>query len=108
MARIRSYRVGWDPSPDADVAGYVVCWAIPPSTLGDGSLPEHYDIPTKIDVGNITSVNLPLAGMPSDFDGDIHIGVCAYDDVGNQSDIIRATIPLDLVAPNAPSNLRLL
>lgn len=93
MAKIVQKKLGWDPSPDADIQSYNVYWAIPPATV-------DYDS-SKLNVGKVTEVNLPLAGMPN-IDGNLTIGVAAVDDVGNISDISKATLPFDFQAPQPP------
>ena len=99
MAKVRSYMLQWDPSPDADVTGYRVYWATPPELV---TYDSH-----NVDVGTSTSVSVPTGGMPTSFDGYMTFGVSALDDVGNESDISTATLPFDLLAPSAPTNIRL-
>jgi hypothetical protein len=99
MAKVRTYTLAWGASPDADVVGYRLRWALPPQTV-------DYTLPYT-DVGNVTQVSLPLGTIPL-MDGDITIGLSAIDDVGNESDIAVITSPFDLVAPAAPTNLRIL
>jgi hypothetical protein len=99
MAYIKPKTMMWGASSDPDVVSYVIRWAIPPEII-------NYDAAVNpgVDVGKVTSVKLPLAGMP-DIDGQLTLGVTAKDDAGNESDPAEGTFPFDFKAPAAPTNL---
>jgi hypothetical protein len=96
---IKPKKLSWGKSPDADVVGYKIRWALPAD-------PIEYD-PTKnagFDAGNVTSVDLPVAGMPN-IDGELKIGLTAVDDVGNESDPAEGVFPFDFAPPAPPTGL---
>ena len=99
MAYIKPKTMAWGASPDTDVVSYAVRWAIPPTAI-------NYDptVNPGLDVGRVTSVRLPLTGMPN-IDGQLTIGVTAKDDVGNESDPAEGTFPFDFKAPAPPTSL---
>lgn len=99
MAYIKPKNMTWGASTDGDVVSYVVRWAIPPLTIE-----YNPTVNAGLDVGKVTTVKLPLIGMPS-IDGSLTIGVTAQDDVGNESDPVEGTFPFDFKAPTAPTNL---
>lgn len=98
MAKIVSKTLAWGASPDPDVQGYNVYWAVPPATLDKINIEANANFKN---VGKVSEVPLPLAGMPM-IDGEMEIGIAAYDDVGNISDIASAIFPFDFQAPAAP------
>jgi hypothetical protein len=106
MSRIRERRIFWDAPADTDVVGYEV-YAEP---TGAG------DFLARVDAGDVTPLGVPAdpefflggaeaAALPED---DYQFAVTAVDDAGNVSDPYQApawtAVPLDLVAPGAPSN----
>jgi len=101
MAYVKPRKMVWGGSPDPDVVSYVVRWAMPPGLI-------DYDpaVDPGVDVGNVTSVDLPVSGMPS-IDGELTIGVTARDDAGNESDPAQGTFPFDFLPPAAPTALAL-
>ena len=92
----------WGQSTDPDVTGYVVRWAVPPTAIdyNPSSNPG-------LNVGNVSQVQLPLAGMPN-IDGELTIGIVAVDDVGNESDPAEGTFPFDFSPPGPPKGLMIL
>lgn len=99
MAYIKPKTLRWGASPDPDVVGYKLRWALPAD-------PIEYDpaINPGFDLGLVTSVALPVAGMPS-IDGDIKLGLTAIDDVGNESDPAEGVFPFDFSPPAPPTGL---
>lgn len=98
MSKVKDYTITWTKSTSVDVVGYKVYYVPETETL-------NYSSP-NIEVGNVDAVKIP-ADVP-DFpliDGIYQIGLSAIDDVGNESDIAVKTVPFDLVAPDAPTNL---
>ena len=93
MAKIATKVLAWGASPDTSVVSYEVLWCVPPALI-------DYTSP-NVNVGNVTQVTLPLAGMPT-INGNLTIGVAAVDDVGNLSDIMSATFPFRFQAPAPP------
>lgn len=98
MAKVKNYQITWTKSASVDVVGYKVYYVPELDLLNYGS--------PNVAVGDVNSVNIP-ADVP-DFpliDGVYKIGLSAVDDVGNESDIAEKTVPFDLVAPDAPTDL---
>lgn len=96
---IKPKTMAWGASPDLDVMGYKIRWAIPPTTI-------NYDptVNPGVDAGNVTQISLPIAGMPN-IDGQLTIGITAADDAGNESDPAEGTFPFDFQPPAPPTNL---
>jgi hypothetical protein len=67
----------WNASKALDVVGYRVYWTV-------SALPLNYSS-RFVDVGNVTEVHLPFAGMP--LNCCYKIGVVSIDRTGNISDI---------------------
>jgi hypothetical protein len=99
MAKLASNKIGWNRSSAADVVGYRLRIKAAPGAV-------DYSDPA-VDVGNVDSFDFALAPEFSGFDDVFNVGVTAVDDGGNESDISRLdAFPLDLVPPDAPTNLR--
>ena len=98
MANVRKYQISWTKSTVEDVVGYKIYY-MPEGEVLDYSSPN-------VLVGDVDHVLIPddLPGFPF-IDGNYQIGLTAVDDVGNESDFIAKTVPFDLVAPDAPTNL---
>lgn len=96
---IKPKKMMWGASPDPDVVSYVVRWAIPSEAI-------DYDptVNPGVDVGLVTQIPLPIAGMPN-IDGELTIGLTAKDDAGNESDPAEGTFPFDFQPPAPPTNL---
>lgn len=98
MSKVKDHTITWTKSTSVDVVGYKVYYVPETETL-------NYASP-NVEVGDVDTVGIPV-DLP-DFpliDGIYKIGLSAVDDVGNESDIIEKTVPFDLVAPDAPTNL---
>lgn len=87
--------LNWEPSTSEDVAGYNVYYSIDEDPTYDS---------TKCDVGDVTSVTLPLPGQEP-AEGAIHYGISAYDKVGNESDIEIIEVSIDTTPPAPPTNV---
>jgi hypothetical protein len=98
MGRLRQRRVCWEPSTGT-VVGYRLYWSL------DG--PVDYDS-DHADVGKVTQILLP-EGIPSfpSFAGEIELGISAFSQAGNESEITKMTVHLDFTVPGAPRNLRI-
>jgi hypothetical protein len=97
LGRIRKKRIRWEPSPDAQVSRYRLYW----STSGDATYDCAY-----ADLGLVTEVILP-DGIPS-FPlgpGEMSLGITAFNQAGNESDITQTAANLNFVAPDAPRDL---
>jgi hypothetical protein len=100
MAKIVKRTISWGASTAPDVQGYKIYWAV-----GAGGSVDYTS--TFADVGNVTSVIIPddVPTFPI-VDDVVTIGVTAYDDVGNESDMTVVTdVPFDFTAPDAPTNV---
>jgi len=90
--------VSWTPSESTDVVSYVLFQEL---ELND---PPTYDSP-NIDVGNVTSVTLPIEGLPP-VEGPVIFSVAAKDGVGNLSDLtFAAPVLIDVTPPAAPAEI---
>jgi len=90
-------KITWTASASTDVVAYIV--------YQEDGMPVGYDSPS-VNVGNQTSVDLPLAGLPEVESDDVNIGVAAVDHIGNLSDITQIVTSIDVTAPDAPTNLQ--
>ncbi len=100
MAKIKKRTISWGASTAADVTGYKLYWAV------GINAPVDY-LSSFADVGNKTSVVIPdgVLNFPL-VDDQMSLGVTAYDDIGNESDMtVLKNVPFDFVAPDAPTNL---
>jgi hypothetical protein len=70
-------------------------WALPADLI-------DYSPGAGVDLGNVLAAALPVAGMPQ-VDGDLKIGLVAYDDVGNESDQAKSVFPFDFTPPTPPT-----
>ena len=90
-------KIKWGASTSPDVVGYRIFWT------DDDTFPTYES--RFVDVGNVTEVQLPLAGMEA-IEDTLTIGIAAVDTAGNVSDISSVVdVPLDAVAPEAPSGV---
>jgi hypothetical protein len=97
MSKVVSKTIKWTASTSPDVVGYKLYFST-------GTVIDYAS--SFKDVGNKTSEVVP-ADVPDFpiYDGNIMVGISAYDEVGNESDIAVVTSPFDFVAPDAPTNL---
>lgn len=90
--------VSWTPSESTDVVSYVLFQEL------ELNGPPTYDSP-NIDVGNVTSVTLPIEGLPP-VEGPVIFSVAAKDGVGNLSDLtFAAPVLIDVTPPAAPAEI---
>ena len=84
------------PSPSPDVAGYFVYLAPETTALDYDS--ETYDVGMQIE-------DIDLYALFGDINGNYNVGVAAYDDAANISDILEVAhaFPFDLQAPLPPA-----
>jgi len=99
MAKIVKRKISFEAAAAPDVQGYKLYWSV-----GEGTLLDYTS--ENADVGNVTDVIIPddIPTFPL-ADDIINIGVTAYDDVGNESDMSTISSPFDFTAPDAPTNL---
>ena len=95
IGRIRKRTVRWEASVDAKK--YRLYW----STQG----PVEYES-DFVELENKTQVILPdeVSSFPK-IAGEIELGITAVNAVGNESDLTRARVNLDLTVPEAPKGL---
>ena len=87
----------WVASTSPDVVGYRVFQS------PDGT-PLDYSSPAA-DVGNVTTVELPVAGLPA-VEGSVIFGVASVDGVGNVSDIFQIpAVLIDVTPPTPPTDV---
>jgi len=96
MAKIKTKLLQFNPSDSPDVQGHKMYYEF-------GTAVVDYDSPSHdlLDRTNGIELNTILGNQ----EGDVSIGVSAYDAAGNESDIhmVVTDYPLDFSAPNAPS-----
>jgi len=98
MANVRKYQISWTKATASDIIGYKIYYVPDGEELNYGS--------PNVSVGDVDSVIIPDDVPEFPFiDGNYQIGITAVDDVGNESDFLMKTVPFDLVAPDAPTNL---
>jgi len=97
MAKIVKRTINFVASTAPDVQGYKLYWAV------GGGVDYLSD---NVDIGNVTTVIIPddVPTFPLVKDT-IELGVTAYDDMGNESDMTVLSAPFDFDAPDAPTNL---
>jgi hypothetical protein len=97
LGRIRKKRIRWEPSPDVQVSRYRLYW----SRNGDATYDSEY-----ADLGLTTEVILP-DGIPSFplIAGEVGLGITAFNQAGNESDITKTEATLNFVTPDAPRDL---
>jgi hypothetical protein len=93
MAKFVSFKIKWTASASPDVAGYKLYWN------ADTTQPDYTS--TSLDVGNVTEVD-DLAFLPV-VNSDIVLGLTAYDNTGNESDMVFKTFFFDNAAPAPPT-----
>ena len=99
MAKVVKRTVNFTAAVAPDVQGYKLYWSIGENT------PLDYTS-ENVDIGNTTEVVIPddIPSFPL-VDALINLGVTAYDEVGNESDMTTLSTPFDFTAPDAPTNL---
>jgi len=97
MGKIRKKKVRWEPSGSDDVAKYRLYW----SKYGEVT----YDSESA-EIGIVTEVVLPddVPTFPL-IAGDVHLGISAINEAGNESDMTKLTAYLNFVVPEPPQNL---
>lgn len=100
MAKIVKRTIQFAAATAPDVQGYKLYWAV-----GDN---VNYNS-DNVDIGNTTSVTIPddVPSFPL-VEAEINLGVTAYDDMGNESDMTKVSAPFDFDAPDAPTNLEVI
>ena len=87
--------LSWIHSQSPDVAGYFVYY--------QEDAEPTYGSPA-VDVGMTSIVHLPLQGQ-TPIEGDFYYGIAAYDQKGNESDIVAIQVTLDTTPPAPPDGL---
>jgi Tfp pilus assembly protein PilZ len=97
MGKIQKKKVRWDPSSSDDVAKYRLYW----SKYGEVSYESE-----SAEIGTVTEVVLPddVPAFPL-IAGDMHLGISAINEAGNESDLTRLTAYFNFVVPEPPQNL---
>ena len=97
MGKIRKKKVRWEPSGSDDVAKYRLYW----SKYGEVTYESE-----SAEIGTVTEVVLPddVPTFPL-IAGDLHLGISAISEAGNESDLTKLTAYFNFVAPEPPQNL---
>jgi hypothetical protein len=97
LGRIRKKRIRWEPSSDVGVIRYRLYW----SKDGDAGYDSDH-----VDLGLVTEVILP-EGVPSFplVAGEMSLGITAFNEAGNESDMTKTAANLNFLTPNAPRDL---
>jgi len=95
MSKIAVKKLSFNPSLTPDVAGHKLYIEEAPAQVSYQS--------QSFDLGDQTN-NIDLGAVIGEQDGTFNIGLTAYDDAGNESDMyLMGEFPLDFTAPDAPS-----
>jgi hypothetical protein len=99
MAKIRKRKIQWQKSGSPGVVGYKLYWA--------EASPVDYDSESAM-LGNVGEIVLP-DGVPSFplVKGAVEIGITAVNEIGNESDMTKASFPFQFAVPEAPADLTL-
>ena len=103
QGKVRSVKYSFDPSGSPDVGGYKLYWEEAPTEVTYES--QMVDLgPLAPDTDGKVRVDLVALGIFTQ-DTNYNFGVVAYDDVGNESSMLKELdVPFDLVVPDAPTN----
>jgi hypothetical protein len=98
---VKTVTLSFPPSASADVTGYNLY-------IEEAPAPVTYDS-EKIDMGNITSVDIStLPGMTTK-DGVYNIAITSYDSAGNESSMTPMNdVNLDFVEPDPPGAITII
>ena len=94
MAKVRKYKLSWEPSDSKNITGYKVYWS-----YGDS---VNYES-KSLEAGNATEVT--LSGDMTSSGSTVMFGVAAIDKDGNESDITTMAKPYYFHVPKAPEGL---
>jgi hypothetical protein len=96
MAKVKKRRLLWEPSTSSNVIGYKLYWA----EKGHVS----YDSPCAM-IGNVTEIILPdqVPSFPV-VKGSVELGITAFNEIGNESDMTVFPAPFQFSVPEAPMN----
>jgi hypothetical protein len=97
MAKLVGKKIAWEASASPDVVSYNLY--IVPSTEE-----ITYDTASV----NVVGTEYALPGEFTLNEGEYKAAVCAVDSAGNFSDLVEIQFPLDVVAPLAPTGLRII
>ena len=94
----------WTPSPSEDTVSYKLYQSIRPTLDGSGF--DYANTPS-VDVGLVTTINLPVPGLPAIPSGtEVRFAVTAVDAAGNESDFAPSeAVLIDVEAPNPPTDV---
>ncbi len=88
--------LSWTASTSEDVVSYLVY-------QGEAGNSPTYESP-HVDVGNVTTVQLPLTGLPAG-EGPVVFAIAAVDRVGNISDLADVEpVLIDVTPPSPPTD----
>jgi hypothetical protein len=97
MAKVRKRRVRWNVSNGSEPVTYKLYWAV-----GGG---VSYSSENS-EVGSVTEIVLPddAPSFPL-VDGEIELGVTAVNEIGNESDMAKFSVPFEFAVPQAPLDI---
>jgi hypothetical protein len=99
MARIRKYKLTWEPAASDQVEGYKIYWSKGQSVGYDSN---------SIALGKVGEINLSEVLKDQPFlDGPIMFAIAAVDKNGNESDLATLAEPYRITVPPAPMGFSL-
>jgi hypothetical protein len=106
--KLKQRQLRFTPSPSPDVVAYRLYFEPAPAPATYESPNADLGLPAVDETTGKAAVD--LAGLPgmTTTDGTYNLGLVAVDDAGNQSSMeVLADVPLDFIAPDAPTALEL-
>jgi hypothetical protein len=97
LGRIKRKRIRWQPPFGSHLFRYRLYWA------QEGDLNYASD---NADLGPVSEVLLPddVPSFPL-IRGEVHLGITAVSESGNESDMTKTVADLDFIVPDAPLDL---
>lgn len=109
MAKVIKRGLAIEPSDSADVVGYKLYAAPSPHEFVESDVGINIGLPPLKDIDGVQKHVVNLDAIPEVValgEGEFDFGVSAVDDVGNESDLVKAVaVPLDLTPPNPPKSV---
>jgi len=106
MAKIVSVNLKFTPSLAPDVTGYRLYYVVKGQPLTGNSPSVDLGMPAlDAATGKLIVVLKDIPAIAALAEGNYTLGVSAYDDVGNESDMSIGDLEVDFTAPDPPGPL---